>query len=261
MVNTVLIFLKEKYKSIQNKIEIYKARQVAEKVKQFMSEINNDQIPCIVISYNNGVYVQNTVEQLNKFNIFTIVIDNNSTAKNSIEILNQIDNSGKAKVIFGKYNLGHKVGFIENVYNELPNYFAYTDPDLEFNKNLPKNFLKKLSYLTNELQTYKVGFALSLLENESMCINNLEYEKKRFWRKQILHKELELFAVEIDTTFAVYNKLNYLGNFYDAVRVAGNYSAIHLPWYEKRDLFNRTDLENYLKGNISSHNGLRKFIK
>jgi len=33
---------------------------------------------------------------------------------------------------------------------------------------------------------------------------------------------------------------------YDAVRVAGNFSAIHLPWFPKLDIMNAVQKEAYL---------------
>lgn len=119
-------------------------------------------IPVIVVSYNNGVYIKNMCQQLEKFGIKPIIIDNNSTCKNTIHILNKISDNGIAFIARSHYNFGHGVGFIEPVYKLLPDVFAYTDPDLQFNENLPLDFLEKLSQLTIEFPVFKAGFALSL---------------------------------------------------------------------------------------------------
>ena len=45
-------------------------------------------------------------------------------------------------------------------YDGLPNYFIYTDPDIEFNKNLPLNFIQHLINLTEK---HRIGKGGSLL--------------------------------------------------------------------------------------------------
>jgi hypothetical protein len=70
-----------------------------------------------------------------------------------------------------------------------------------------------------------------------------------FWRFPIKHKKLEAYHAIIDTTFAVYNKNYYQGNFYDGIRVAGQYSAIHLPWFPRLDIMNDEQRALYLNTN------------
>lgn len=62
-----------------------------------------------------------------------------------------------------------------------------------------------------------------------------------------------MYASPIDTTFAVYRKQNYFGDFHNAIRVAGDYSAIHLPWFIELDLMNDADRDIYNKSNVSSN--------
>ena len=248
---------------------------IAKKTEEITNELkiilqnSSNKIPVIIVSYNNGVYVDNTVKQLNTFNIEPIIIDNNSSCENTLKVLNELKTKSLASVIKSKHNHGHMVGFLKPIYDLLPDVFAYTDPDLQFNENLPENFLDVLAELTNEFPVFKAGFALSLENNGP--IKDTRYPKyhykpihfernftikefeSMFWTYRLMHKHLELYGADIDTTFAVYRKSNFFGNFYSAVRVAGDYSAIHLPWFEDLELFSEEDKKNYNKKNISSN--------
>ncbi len=237
------------------------------KIKNVLSN-NNDSIPVFIISFNNGVYVKNIALQFNKYDIVPIVIDNCSNNASTLTTLKELSDSGKISLVQSTKNFGYLVGFLDPIYAILPDIFAYTDPDLQLNQDLPADFLLRLADLTKLYHVYKAGFALNLLEKERITASTIkrtfsypiflernftvrEWETQ-YWTKQLAHPELEVWSAIIDTTFAVYNKKNFLGNFYDAVRVGGNYSAIHLPWFPDLDLFSDKDRHAYSKGNVSS---------
>jgi len=244
-----------------------KAKRLIAQVKQCIDHCQ-DKIPVILVSYNNGTYVKNMVSQLVEYQIQPIVIDNNSSDATTLKILKKINNESMAKIAYSDINFGHMVGFLDPIYELLPEVFAYSDPDLQLNENLPKDFLTKLSNLTESYQAYKAGFALTLIKNEEIIdvyypiksTKPFQYSKQftireyeqRYWRKQLLHKNLEIFCAPIDTTFAVYRKSNFEGNFYDGVRVAGDFTAIHMPWFPKIDLMNEEEKRKYLKNNKST---------
>lgn len=229
---------------------------------------NTDTIPVLVVSYNNGVYIQNTVSQLQRFGITPIIIDNCSQDPDTIRLLGKIQHDGRAQVIVCNKNFGHAVGFLEPIYRLLPEVFAYTDPDIEFSPKLPVNFLSVLAELAVQFSVFKAGFALSLTADEVLLDTLIgcstykpfsfqktfsisEWESK-FWRMRLAHDSLEVYAAEIDTTFAVYRKSNYRGNFLDAVRVAGDYSAIHLPWFPRLDIMSEQQRIWYIDRNKST---------
>ncbi len=262
--------LEEKIKYIPNKIRDFRYRvqtkELVSKLKELLDKIN-DKIPIFIISYNNAIYVENIVKQLNGKNIKPIIIDNNSTDINSIKILQKIVKEGRGYIIFSKRNFGHSVGFLNPIFEVMPEVFAYSDPDLQLNKKLPDNFLDILANLTKEFNVFKAGFALELLDEEMTNADILKYYgvpkiikrrldiktwEKRYWRFPICHNHLELYSAPLDTTFAVYRKSNFVDNFFEAIRVAGDFSAIHLPWYPKRDLMNLEDKKKYIKSNKSS---------
>lgn len=254
--------------NIKRRFLFRKCRHLVEQIEDILAK-RNDTIPVIVISYNNGVYVDNITRQLNHYDIKPIIIDNCSSSDKTRSILAALEQSGNAVVARSRHNLGHEVGFLQPVYDILPEIFCYTDPDLQFNENLPGNFLDTLVNLTSEFKVYKAGFALSLkghgplkniqvhsrhtkpfLYDEYLSVEEFE---SRYWVYRLLHEELELYAAPIDTTFAVYRKSNYFGDFHNAIRVAGDYAAIHLPWFSEIDIMSDEDKSYYGNRNTSSN--------
>lgn len=228
-------------------------------------------IPLLVVSYNNGIYVANTVSQLTGLGVTPIIIDNASTDAQTKTILSDMQRQGLANVVYSKKNYGHLVGFMEPMYRVLPEIFAYTDPDLQLHPDMPRDFLEVLAGLTFEYDAYKVGCALTLEHhgiparaentyniavrkpfpfNESYDVQAWE---GRFWKKKISHPTLDIYSAPLDTTLAVYNKSMYRGDFiFNSLRVAGSFSAIHLPWFHEIDIMTDAQRNAYLQGNISS---------
>jgi len=188
-----------------------------------------------IIAFNNPTYVEFMVTQLQKFKIKKIVIvDNNSSYPPLLEYY-QV-NKDKFQLIRMEENYGHKV-VIECFYDFLPDFFIITDPDLQFNPNLPEDFIEELKNLSIKYSAYKVGFALDISDAKlfnpkmKLCNKSIREWESRFWRKKINDPKYELYDAEIDTTFALYNKKLYTGNNLKAIRVAGNFVCKHLPWY------------------------------
>jgi hypothetical protein len=260
MVKNTLIALKKK-------IQARSFQNIIEQLDEILPK-NNQEIPVFIVGYNNGVYILNTVNKLNKLNIFPFIFNNASTDLETINILDKISKEKMAKIVNSPKNLGHLIGFLDPIYDKLPEVFAYTDPDLMFNQNLPTDFLNILANLSAEYKTFKAGFSLDLMptkivQNNTQIIKKhkpFTYEKKfgvleweeKFWRFKLDNTHHELYAADIDTTFAVYRKSNFKGNFFDAVRVGGEFKAIHLPWYPEIDLMSSHQRKNYLINNIAS---------
>jgi hypothetical protein len=197
-------------------------------------------IPAVIICYNNWVYVKNTIQQLEKYNVYIIVMDNNSTDPDTIKYLKTL----YYHVIFNTTNNGPWVDTTHNtgLYNSLPDKFILTDPDLQFNENLPDNFVDILSELSDIHQTYKIGFALDISDFDKMYQakyifgrNNIyEWEYNEHWKKRINDPTYEMYIARLDTTFCLVNKK--CSNHF--IRLAGNFTAKHLPWYIDNKLFN-----------------------
>lgn len=263
----LLLKIKKSYNSIKKRIFI---KRIAQEVDKAIRDNEYKGVPVLIISYNNSVYVESMVKQLNNLNIFPIVIDNCSNSENLKE-LKRLKSDYKVKIVFSPCNYGHDVGFKNEIYTILPDIFAYTDPDLLLHQNITSEFLKDFANLTEQYQIFKVGCALSLYDdfgNSAQGAGMSRKQKKpfywiysnysvlewesQFWQLRLENQQFELYSAKIDTTLAVYNKRYYRFDFYEGIRVAGNYSAIHLPWFPNMDIMSSKQRHDYFKDNLSS---------
>jgi FkbM family methyltransferase len=138
-------------------------------------------------------------------------------------------------------NYGHNVWKRPEIWAELPEYFIITDPDLELNKNLPDNFIDDLLFLSNHYKASRVGFSLDISDNENMYkgiyfgnVYTIYDWEKRFWVNKCPQiNDLICYYSEIDTTFFLGCKSRFNNPH---IRVAGNFTAKHLPWYPENNL-------------------------
>jgi len=222
-------------------------------------------IPIVIICYNNDKYVENTITQLLAINDELIdwiyILNNNSTDTTTISYLQKT----KVKVINNDTNNGPWIQPDTNIdiYNMLPDKFILTDPDLHFNEKMPKNFIEILSKLSDKYNTEKIGFALSITNTDTMydnifCNNRTIFEhENHFWQKKIDNEEnYELYNAAIDTTFCLVNK-KYINNG-KHIRIAGNFTALHIPWYKLNNVINIYD--EYRIYNKSTYSTMSKLF-
>jgi FkbM family methyltransferase len=224
--------------------------------------------PIIIVSFNNYKYVKNTVSHLTRINKeylkHTRILDNCSTCPDTVNYLKNVG----LEVIYNKTNEGPWICPWKNVelYNSLPDKFILTDADLGFNENLPQNFVEQMVTLSNKYNSYKIGFALDISDADKMFPYYIpdytvgEWEKQ-FWEKRIENDDYELYNATIDTTFSLVSKTNTSG---PQIRIAGNFTAKHLPWYVSNPILNMH--ENYKMQqkttNISTiSNAIRRYIE
>ena len=93
-----------------------------------------------------------------------LIIDNNSCCKYTIDYINNCKN--KYNVIKCGKNFGHMVWKESFIFDILPDRFIITDPDLQFNKKTPTNFIDIMIEISNQYKSNKVGFALDISEPE-----------------------------------------------------------------------------------------------
>jgi GT2 family glycosyltransferase len=211
-------------------------------------------IPIIIICYNNYKYVKNTLDQILRINKDYYknisILDNNSVCLNTIDFLKSVD----VNVINNSSNNGPRISSSnnKNIYDILPDKFILTDPDLKLNENIPTNFIEILSDLSDKYGANKIGFALDISDFDKMYKDNNYFSnrsiydwEKRFWKIKINDDDYELYEHDIDTTFCLVNKNQY--NF-KCIRIAGNFTAKHLPWYIENEIYNV--YENYITNTI-----------
>lgn len=226
--------------------------------------------PILIISFNNHEFVGNTISQLHRLGIddaSIIVIDNASSWDESQAFLETL----KCRVIRNAENFGHLCWARPEIYSTLPDKFCVTDPDLQFNPNLPKNFIEVMSELADRFQASKVGFALDIADGELMFQypdyhlgqSILEWESQ-FWKQRVPGESLEVYLAEVDTTFHVFNKHGFHRR---QLRVAGDYTAKHLPWYRTNPVIppermtmvyrHATRVSTIARFHMRQHEGLR----
>jgi len=218
-------------------------------------------IPIIIICFNNYKYIDNTIKQLCNINQehleSVIIMDNCSVCKKTKEYLKNTP----CKVIYNEKNHGPWVNSSKNsnIYNQMPEKFILTDADLQFNPNLPKNFIEILSELSDKYKCSKIGFALDISDFNKM-IKGLYFRgltiydwEKRFWNTKQDDKNYELYKADIDTTFCLLNKKNEKNNF--SIRIAGDFLAKHIPWYVENKILDAEDLDTLYSHSLYSTSG------
>ena len=232
----------------------YKSIKIDNCINTYLAERDfnplHTEIPIIVICYNNWKYVLNTINQIRDINPIYYnniqILNNCSTCKDTILFLQNVG----CKVIHNEKNNGPWVSQCcnEHIYNQLPNKFILTDPDLEFNNLLPTNFIEILSTLSDKYNCGRIGLSLDISDFSDMyqlpytSENKNIYEHEiHFWKTPIKDDEYELYYAAIDTTFCLINK-NY--QYSTPIRVAREFTAKHLPWYVDNKIY--SIYENYL---------------
>jgi hypothetical protein len=215
-------------------------------------------IPIIIINFNQLYYLQRLVEDLLLRGFENIVvIDNKSTYPPLLSYYEKI--SEKVIIEYMDNNYGHNV-FFENAFLQTKygkGYYVITDADIELNTKLPNDFMSFLINLLNkEHNTYtKVGFALDVekIPDSYALKEKVIHWEKNYWEKKINYN---LYIAKIDTTFALYKPgyPTFFVNkpFYSAIRVAGNFTAIHGGWMVDSD--NLTDEQKYYYEHASISN-------
>jgi hypothetical protein len=190
--------------------------------------------PLVVISYNNHAYVNRTIVQAKLYGLRPIVVDNASIYEKTRTYLKSLRRD--ADVIQLDDNYGSRCWTRPELLARLPSRFFVTDPDLEWNPRLPKDFPAKLDALCTELGARKVGFALDISDISQM-FQDADYFKgqtiqgweSQFWAAPVQHAAYELYEAHIDTTFHLFDKTT--DDRALAYRVAGDFTAKHSPWY------------------------------
>lgn len=243
-------------KQIEQKEQIKQNKQ-----KDQTHSFDTKLIPFVIICWNNLHFLKNFINQIKSYNRKIIIINNNSDYADLLVYFNELklEMGEQLDLINLERNYGHSVYL--KLSHILPDIYMLSDPDLQLNHNLPRNFVDILYELSIKYKKYKVGFALNIddceqfIQIDNYMNNKSIYEwEKQFWQSKIDHNKYELYNADIDTTFCLVNNHFKNNNIYDGIRIAGIFTAKHLPWYKNYYINNLpiNELKNYLKNNISS---------
>lgn len=223
-------------------------------------------IPIVIVCFNNHEYVKNMIsciERINKNYLSNIVIlDNNSQRKETLEFLR----STKLRTFLNTSNKGPWVTPHNNaeLYNQLPQRFILTDPDLELNPDMPEHFIEDMVLLSDRYPwASKIGLALDISDYElffqGIYTDNktIQEHELQFWNNRIDDSEFSLYKAPLDTTFCLVNK-GLIDHPNNHIRIAGNFTCKHLPWYRKNKVL--SVYQNYIlakqNSNISTTSSL-----
>lgn len=94
--------------------------------------------------------------------------------------------------------------------------------------------------MADRLMASKVGFALDISDSADMFLykdyhlgKSISEWESKFWTERLPDEALEVYLAQVDTTFHVFNKRGLAKR---QLRIAGMYTAKHLPWYRNNTL-------------------------
>lgn len=212
-------------------------------------------IPIYINNFNRLTTTKKLVEQLEILGYTNIhILDNYSTYQPLIE---WYEYQCSAKVIPLNRNYGqlaiYNSGVIDQIKSE---WFIYTDSDIELNEKTPADFVTGLINTAIKYNHTKVGLALKIddLPDNQFTTIFKEWEAK-YWAFPL---EDNVYSADIDTTFHITKTANAFQ--YKAIRIGGNYTATHLPWYT--DFANLSPEEKYYLDHVSEeYSGYKRYYK
>lgn len=212
--------------------------------------MKND-IPIVINNRNRLTSTKKMVEHLLRLNPEQeiIIIDNGSTYEPLLEWY--ADMMGKITIRF-EHNHGHTALWTLEMNHELPDYFIYTDSDIELNENLPKDFIQVMQNHMDFYGSQKVALGLKIddLPDHYRYKQQVIRNESRWWlpeNKKTNYLGYDCYNADTDTTFALY--LNIGDNTYKSIRITDSrFIARHLPWYD--DLSNLNEEERYYLDNL-----------
>jgi len=219
-----------------------------------------EKIPIVVIAYNNLFFVRKFIDQLKKYDNPIILFDNKSTYEPLLEYYKEIKKELGSKIDIRLMDNNYGSGVYMTFNHTLPSIFILSDPDLELNPRMPKNFSEIFLELSNKYQAYKIASALDISEPEKLLTcenysgNKSIYDwETQYWKVRVPDDTYELYNAghPMDTTFCLINN-NYSKE--NKIRIAGDFTAKHLPWYKNyiKDNVSEKELEHWKKNNKCS---------
>jgi hypothetical protein len=213
------------------------------------------QIPIVIIAWNNLFFVRRFINQIRAMPQPIIIIDNSSSFKPMLEyyISLKLEMKERLTIHLLDKNYGHEV--YVKLPHLLPQTYVISDPDLELNSKMPLNAIEHLLEISNTYKLRKIGLALDISDHEKFIFGDfakLVYGiESKYYINRIPDSNYELYIAPTDTTFCLVNTKN---DEQRNLRVAGIFTAKHLPWYNNylKENIPRDELEVWIRDNKSS---------
>lgn len=211
-------------------------------------------IPIIINNCNRLTYTKNLVEQLQHLGYEEIyILDNGSTYEPLLEWYKSNPHLNVERL----ENIGHLALYSSGVINKFKKYpwVVYTDSDIELNSKTPRGFIERMVEIGESLGYNKVGLALKIEDlPDTLYGRVVKRHEQQFWNEEI---RPNIYRADVDTTFCVLRPSQRYG--YKALRIGGDYTARHLPWYS--DFQNLTDEEKYYIEHAAEWSSYKRFYE
>lgn len=209
-------------------------------------------IPIIINNFNRLSTTKKLADDLSKLGYTNIhIIDNNSTYP---PLLDWYNNCPYKVELLGK-NLGQLAIYNSDYINKFSNWIAYSDSDIELNPLTPKGFIEKMTEIAEKHNVLKAGLALRIDDLPATRYGiYVQAQEQKFWNETV---QIDVYKAHVDTTFSVIKVGQPFQ--YEAVRLAGNYTAKHIPWYLDYENLSEEDIY-YIEHCSSEFSTTKRFV-
>lgn len=200
-------------------------------------------IPIILNNFNRLSTTKKLADDLSKLGYTNIhILDNNSTYPPLLEWYKSCPYTIK----YCGANLGQLAIYNSNYINDFQGWIAYSDSDIELNPFTPSGFIERMIEIAEKHQYNKAGLALRIDDLPATRYGiYIQNQEAKYWTEKV---EFQVYKAHVDTTFSII-KVG-LPFQYESLRLAANYTARHIPWYQDYD--NLTEEEIYYIEHCSS---------
>ena len=183
-----------------------------------------DSIPIILNNFNRLSTTKKLADDLYSLGYTNIyILDNNSTYPPLLEWYKECPYKVE---MLGK-NMGQLAIYNSDYINKFNGWVAYSDSDIELNENCPSGFIETMIQGADKHNRLKAGLALRIDDLPTTRYGlYIKREEAKFWKTEL---EPDIYQADVDTTFSVIKVGQPFQ--YHAIRLAGNLTARHIPWY------------------------------
>lgn len=181
-------------------------------------------IPIILNNFNRLSTTKKLADDLYSLGYTNIhILDNNSTYNPLLEWYKECHYTVKH---LGA-NLGQLAIYNSGYINEFKGWVVYSDSDIELNPNFPLGAIDRMIEVAEKYNKMKVGLALKIDDLPTTRYGiYIKREEAKFWYKEVADC---IYEADVDTTFSIIKVGQPFQ--YQALRIAGDFTARHIPWY------------------------------
>lgn len=209
-------------------------------------------IPIILNNFNRLSTTKKLADDLSKLGYTNIhILDNNSTYS---PLLDWYEHCPYKVELLGK-NYGQLAVYNSDYINKFTGWVAYSDSDIELNPNTPRGFVEKMQDTAENYNAPKVGLALRIDDLPTTRYGlYVKSEEQKFWLYSVEH---QIYKAWVDTTFSIIR----VGQpfTYEALRVGGDFTAKHIPWYLNYDNLSEEE-KYYIEHSDSQFSTTKRFV-